>query len=628
MIESTTTDPQDVPTDARGGNGPKRPVRFRRVLTQCVLWFVVADVPLVALLAGLWVRAHVWENTSQIRFTGDIINGYNQGSRGVELGYWKVYDHVVERAEENQRRYRGGRGRRTDARGTGEQAPLQFDLDYSPLRLAVVTAWVRSVRESHPGMDVSRWRPEFTTPLLRFNTACELACAVAVFLIVRLWVRRDQISQGWPHGRPFWRSAWFVGLLAAILFWFNPAIIWDAHAWPQWDVWCLPFFFWAIFFASVDGWLIAGLLLAIGAMFKGQILLVAPVIVLWPLFSMKWGAVVRALAGFALAVAAITFPWLVRTPEAHQWLSYLVPGAIVAALAPVLVAPLSAAAGIVLGGIALGWWATGAFGADRTSLLWYPVVLTPVWAGSLIIMLCAMRPKQSTDRTSTLERCRKTIVRWRPLWAGVALATAAAVFLAALLYDGSMSWYAVGFEYGTRHFLDLSRKDVCNLPAILQQQFGWSLNDLVYGQTTIKTALAWTYFITLGLCGIGAAWHGWRRDKRMLISLVAPWVLLFAILPQMHQRYLMWAAGATALCVGVSFGYTLLHLLVTALAWSMIAHTLLRINPSYAPGMYEFLEQVYPGISSAVVLVALVFLYGSIAGSGRGVRKKKCLPPA
>jgi hypothetical protein len=203
------------------------------------------------------------------------------------------------------------------------------------------------------------------------------------------------------------------------------------------------------------------------------------------------------------------------------------------------------------------------------------------------------------------------------------LSAAAAIFLCAKLFDGSMSWYAVGFEYGTRHFLDLARQDVCNLPAILQQRFGWSLTDLVYGQTTIKQLLGRLYVVTLVLCSAGAAWHARRGDRRVLIALVAPWVLLFAVLPQMHQRYLMWAAGVSALCVGVSFGFTLLHVLISAIAWSMIAHTMLKANTRFDRDMYELIRGTYPGIAWAVLLAALIFLYAALVPGVRRAQEQR-----
>ena len=64
--------------------------------------------------------------------------------------------------------------------------------------------------------------------------------------------------------------ATLTGIIAALFFWFDPALIWNAHCWPQWDSWVLPFFLWAIVAASWDCWFIAGALIAAGADLPGQ----------------------------------------------------------------------------------------------------------------------------------------------------------------------------------------------------------------------------------------------------------------------------------------------------------------------------------------------------------------------
>src|SRR5580704_4801543 len=60
-----------------------------------------------------------------------------------------------------------------------------------------------------------------------------------------------------PH--PFRGPA--CGLIAATLFWLNPAVIYDSHGWPQWDVWQFPFYIVAALLLSLDFWTAAGLVL-------------------------------------------------------------------------------------------------------------------------------------------------------------------------------------------------------------------------------------------------------------------------------------------------------------------------------------------------------------------------------
>ena len=40
----------------------------------------------------------------------------------------------------------------------------------------------------------------------------------------------------------------------------NPAVLIDGHAWPQWDVWPVPFVVFALLAASCGRWLVAGML--------------------------------------------------------------------------------------------------------------------------------------------------------------------------------------------------------------------------------------------------------------------------------------------------------------------------------------------------------------------------------
>ncbi len=78
-------------------------------------------------------------------------------------------------------------------------------------------------------------------PLLILNITGEIASAIAMFLLVRQWTSGNPRPKilFWPQTRPA-RSA-ILGLIAALFFWFDPALIWNAHCWPQWDSWVFPF---------------------------------------------------------------------------------------------------------------------------------------------------------------------------------------------------------------------------------------------------------------------------------------------------------------------------------------------------------------------------------------------------
>jgi hypothetical protein len=75
--------------------------------------------------------------------------------------------------------------------------------------------------------------------------------------------------------------------------------------------------------------------------------------------------------------------------------------------------------------------------------------------------------------------------------------------------------------------------------------------------------------------------------------------------------------------VGVSFGFTLLHVLISAIAWSMIAHTMLKANPRFDRDMYELIRGTYPGIAWAVLLAALIFLYAALVPGVRRAQEQR-----
>src|SRR5881396_3316270 len=114
--------------------------------------------------------------------------------------------------------------------------------------------------------------------------------AAAIFLLVRLWVRRSSSATQSPFLRALslQQRASICGLAAASVAWLEPSLILDAHGWPQWDVWILPFYLFAALAALKNRWFVSGCLLVAGAMFKGQLLFVTPFFILWPLWQKGW----------------------------------------------------------------------------------------------------------------------------------------------------------------------------------------------------------------------------------------------------------------------------------------------------------------------------------------------------
>src|SRR6059036_1258522 len=273
---------------------------------------LLASFIVVLLLSGVQLRRWTGEKTRHVRFQHDIVNGFYWGSETLAearrlssdeaaanswtafcRGYFALYDRVKREAYEND-----------------------YRLDYPPLRLLVMAIWAKQVRGEFPG--VADGHPKLVNPLLKVNLLCELISAAAIFLLVRLWVRRSSSVTRSPFLRalPPQRRAAICGLAAASVAWLEPSMILDAHGWPQWDVWILPFYLFAALAALKNRWFCCGCLLAVGAMLKGQLLFVAPFFVFWPLWQKRWSRALRVLAGFVATTALIVSPWLLRTPGA------------------------------------------------------------------------------------------------------------------------------------------------------------------------------------------------------------------------------------------------------------------------------------------------------------------------
>jgi len=66
-------------------------------------------------------------------------------------------------------------------------------------------------------------------------------------------------------------------------------------------------------------------------------------------------------------------------------------------------------------------------------------------------------------------------------------------------------------------------------------------------------------------CGArGAARYLQNRDPRALIAIATPWLLMFALLGQMHERYLMWGAVVSTVALGVSIRLSIVHFIISA----------------------------------------------------------------
>jgi hypothetical protein len=289
-------------------------------LNAIALWALIATV---SVFAGLMLRDWTWKRTAPIRFTGDVSNALNVGRETVMSavkfeqgkppalpdwpGLWKAY----------LGRYDTEFSRFAARRDAGANVEGRYHFDYPPGRLLIASAWAKEVISKVPpdeqrprGMGVA-YNDDYTAPLLWTNTGHEFAGALGMFFLVR----RVFLNAG---RRMFVSET--LAMLSALLLWFNPALILDAHGWPQWEAWVLPYTLWAAYFALIDWWLLAGVLIASGAMLKGQVLMIAPIFPLWAIFSLRFGGLLRFASGFFAAVALLMWPWLVRDSMPAIWI--------------------------------------------------------------------------------------------------------------------------------------------------------------------------------------------------------------------------------------------------------------------------------------------------------------------
>src|ERR1044072_2469437 len=498
-------------------------------------------VLIVALfLGGVQLRRWIGESTRHVRYQHDIVNGFYWGSEtmkearrvssdeasanslaGCGRCYLALYDRVKHKAYNKD-----------------------YGLDYPPLRLLVMAIWAREVRNQFPGVDDGH--PKLVNPLLKINLLCELLSAVAIFLLVRLCLELQASATQSPllSSLPLEHRASICGLAAASVAWLEPSMILDAHGWPQRDVWILPFYLFSVLSPPKNRWFLSGCLLATGAMFKGQLLFVAPFFVLWPLWQKRWNRALRVLAGFISTAALIASPWLLRTPVA--WIGLL---------------------------------------ADT--------------GFSALLSLQRQFPH-------------------RGAWiSGIAGCSA---FVIGAFAGGSFAWLRVGFLYGSEHYPYLVISSCYNLPSLLFR-LGWSLKDPFWsvhlGSLDFGLTLQWTLRLlclgALTVCAYGAARQVRDRDARVLIAITAPWLLMFALLGQMHERYLMWGAVVSAVAFGVSLRLSIIHFIISAASTAMIVHVML-IDKKFETTLWaiDLLKHIRSYASVLVLACVGVYLWNTL----------------
>ena len=544
-------------------------------MRQPIAWLLLAVLVTAAAWSGIWVRHALWNNTMELRFNGDINNGFNWGKRADHLGYINVYDEL----------------------GTPERGK---DLvDYGPLRLGVMSAWVQWLKPRFPNLDARDPSEYFHAPLLWFNTAIESATALAAWLLTTHLIRRKRAAS--PAPARWLPAGVFAGFIAAMLVWFNPIILWNAHAWPQWDIWPMPFFLLAVYCGCRRWWLAAGLLIGTASLLKGQIFMIAWTLPLWALCLGDWRGFLRFIFGALCAVSIGGCVW------------------------------------------ELSIYLPGPHGFDRAMAehqqirrLNWPAIL---WVASWLLFALLLPRRFSIT--------------------AVCVALGISLFSTMWLFGGSQHWLESGYGIGTWRYPVMYVGTTSNLPAILTRYgyndinyvcftidlpkwvqavsnfpFPKGFNDqpppppITHWAVTMRTLLLFIYFTLCAFCAVFAAVNDRRRDPRLVIAISLPWLLFFAISTQIHERYLLFfsACAATFVCTGWSF--TLLAIAASFVGLCTTMHTVFSASGiprgndgaehwKLYPTLHAFFAGTHPGIAWLLLLAAAIFLYSIVPPSAR-----------
>ena len=591
------------------------PGRQWRILLWCFAMLVCAT----AIYYGLGMRRAAWEATTDIHFRNSVSNAIEWGRFANTQGVYNLYDELIEQ--------HGPEG--------SYKGPARFALDYAPLRLLIAAKWAQWASEKYPSANGAPvvWRPEydFTRPMLELNTACELLAMLGMFLLVYHWIRvchtpppekwwSTSLRQHWGRDEASTRHlASTVGLfpatLAALLIWFNPAVLFNAHIYPQWDVWLLPAFIFAMYFGLRNWWLPAGIVVGICAMAKGQILFALPLLILWPLLLGHLAGAARAAIGVVVGVALVAWPWVLKSSEAWNWMLYVGIAAIL--LAVVAALPRSnwkwhvARGAMVLAAITLALWpvanitgryvsTAGLIELDRRQTL-----LTVLSIAAVIAIIGGRK--------------------WVPtILVGF---PAVCAILTIPLLKSSSAWFEIGTVFPTRNWKQLFWCHGANLGSILQAKFQWKYDDLadmswipfLSEPVPIRHVMVGIFVLLLAFCIGGFVRHRRRHDPRLLLAMAVPLMLAYAFLPQMIERYLIWPAALLSAYAAISIGGLVLCAAVSLLGVALMAGYILpfvRESPITLQWL-PYIGPIFPDIGWAVIVLAIVMLYMGCTPSGR-----------
>jgi len=228
------------------------------------------------------------------------------------------------------------------------------------------------------------------------------------------------------------------------------------------------------------------------------------------------------------------------------------------------------------------------------------------------------------------------------IWFTAILVTA--VWICSREFNGSYSWATLGFAYGSvKHDqMQMSIRTFTNFMTILGQSYQWDVHEqmgnLRLNFTTpgpwrlghlsipsvvwnwsidmdVKTTMAVLYGICLLIASAAAAMHSRRNDRRFLVALVVPWLVFPIIMCQMGGRYPIWASAISAAMVAVSLELSLLHVLLAAASFAMVAKQLCNYDQTRWPQMLQLMNPTFPGMGWMMLLITAIFFVAALVPS-------------
>jgi hypothetical protein len=587
------------------------------------VWVLVFLLAATAGWLGVAARNWTFVATADVRMWWDINNGFERGKAVVnearraaglqtssQPAWWQLWRSDREAPREshlNWGQFASGFLRFYDkvaAQVRWRNIEPRYNLDYAPLRLLIMSAWTKHVLERDPQ---AAYRDDLAWPLMHFNAVVAVLGAGAMFFVVYAWRQRCALHLHQQPGRRLavlrgehslgeFDRAGLIALAAAAIFFLNPAIILNSHGFVQWDTWIVPFVLLAMGFGAMDRWGWAGLALGASMGFKGQVLLVLPAFVLWPVFAAQFLGALRFAIGFVFAWIAVGLPWLIPNSTAWLWLG-----------TTILLGVSFATTGYPRR-FGLTWW----LGAGVATALVIGPYLNEnavwwIWAPLSLVAAMILLPW-------ILPRGNAALI--------VGVLALGAIVAAAHRFGGSWNWFYISYIFPSYQYKTMYMGPTSNLPALLAE-FGWGIDHTLWTaaigswkvELQMRHALVALNMLLCAVCALAAGIQHRRRDPAMLISLATPWVIAFALLPQMHERYLTWAAAICGVGVACSIGLGLLHWLIIALSFLMTFTQMLNMHSGDWPTLLPILRQLHPQVAWALLLAACVYLYASFVRS-------------